>query len=213
MPVLPARLIGPVPGGDLAAAGGAAGGCAGRGEGVAGGGGSEGGGGGGGVGGGGCRGGIGRERRGRRGREAGATRRVGGSRRGGIEVVGVGIDGGADGAAPGVAAESAAVLLLGELDTLDHDLAEVGEGAGGFGRDVAANGGGEEASEGGVEIAGGEVMAGEEMSDFAAEAVGGLGLVEFAGVERTEQRMAGLARGAAAAGLGERQRTQIRRTG
>jgi len=141
------------------------------------------------------------ERRGRRGRKARAARRVGGWRRGGIEVVRVGVDGGADGAAPGVAAESTAVLLLGELDALDHDLGEVGEGAGGFGRDVAANGGGEEASEGGVEIAGGEVMAGEEMSDFAAEAVGGLGLVEFAGVERTEQRMAGRAQCAATAAV------------
>ena len=45
----------------------------------------------------------------------------------------------------------AGVRLLGEMDALDHDLGEIGEGAGGFGRDVAAGGGGEEASESGVE--------------------------------------------------------------
>ena len=59
---------------------------------------------------------------------------------------------------------------------------------------MAAGGGGEEASESGIEIAGGEVMAGEKVGDFAAELLSGLGLVEFAVVETTEQGMAGLAR-------------------
>ena len=57
----------------------------------------------------------------------------------------------------------------GEMDALDHDLGEIGEGAGGFGRDVAAGGGGEEASESGVEIARGGVMAGEEVSLWEGE--------------------------------------------
>ncbi len=132
--------------------------------------------------------------------------------RGGIEVVGVGVDGGTDGIAPGIGTEAVAVFVFREMDALDHDLAEIGEGARGFGRDVATSGGGEEASEGGVEIAGGEVMAGEEMGDFAAEALVGLRLVEFAGVETTEQRMAGLARRAAVAAVGEAEGTQRRGT-
>ena len=133
-------------------------------------------------------------------------------RRGRIEVVGVGVDGGTDRITPGVRTEGVAVFVFREMDALDHDLGEVGEGAGGFGRDVAAGGGGKEASQGGVEIAGGEVMAGEEMSDFAAQALGGLGLVEFAGVETAEQRMTGLARRAAVAAVGEAEGTQRRRT-
>ena len=64
---------------------------------------------------------------------------------------GVGVDGRADGVAPAVAAEGAAVFVSCKVDALDHDLGEIGEGAGGFGRDVAAGGGGEEASESGVE--------------------------------------------------------------
>ena len=68
---------------------------------------------------------------------------------------------------------------------------------------MAAGGGGEEASESGIEIAGGEVMAGEKVGDFAAELLSGLGLVEFAVVETTEQGMAGLARRAAAVGKAE----------
>ncbi len=132
--------------------------------------------------------------------------------RGGIQVVGVGVDGGTDGIAPGIGTEAVAVFVFREMEALDHDLAEIGEGAGGFGRDVATSGGGEEASEGGVEIAGGEVMAGEEMGDFAAKALGGLRLVKLAGVETTEQRMAGLARRAAVAAVREAEGTQRRGT-
>ena len=94
-----------------------------------------------------------------------------------------------------------------EVDALDHDLGEIGEGAGGFGRDVAADSGGEEASEGGVEIAGGEVASGEEVDEFAAELVGSVDAIVAAGVESTEQGMAELARSAAAAAIGESEST------
>ena len=69
---------------------------------------------------------------------------------------------------------------------MDHDLGEVGESARGFGRDVAADGGGEEASESGVEIASGKVASGEEMSEFMTEGFGGVGAVVAAYMERTE---------------------------
>lgn len=97
------------------------------------------------------------------------------------------------------------MLVFCEMDALDHDLGEIGEGAGGFGGDVASDGGGEEASEGGVEVAGGEIAAGKEMGEFAAELVGGVDAILAARVVRTEQRMAGLARSAAAAAVGERE--------
>lgn len=115
----------------------------------------------------------------------------------------IGVDGGADFAAPGVGTERFGVFVLCEVDALDHDLGEIGEGARGFGRDVAADGGSEEASEGGVEIAGGEIASGKEMSEFAAELVGGVDAIAAARVIRTEQWIAGLARGAAAAAVGE----------
>jgi hypothetical protein len=72
------------------------------------------------------------------------------------------------------------------MDALDHDLGEVGESARGFGRDVAADSGGEEAAESGVEIASGKVASREEMSEFTAEGFGSVGAVVAACVERTE---------------------------
>lgn len=119
----------------------------------------------------------------------------------------IGVDGGADFAAPGVGTERFGVFVLCEVDALDHDLGEIGEGARGFGRDVAADGGCEEASEGGVEIAGGEIASGKEMSEFAAELVGGVDAIVTARVVGTEQRMAGLSRSAAAAAIGESEAT------
>ena len=60
-------------------------------------------------------------------------------------------------------AEGVDVLALGKMDGLDESLGETGEGVGGARLDVAADDGGQEAAEGGAEIAGGEVFAGEEI--------------------------------------------------
>jgi hypothetical protein len=73
------------------------------------------------------------------------------------------VDGIADGAAPPVGAEGVDVFLLGKMDGLDEGLREIGDGAGGAGLDVPADDGGQEAAESGAEIAGGKVLAGEEI--------------------------------------------------
>jgi len=75
----------------------------------------------------------------------------------------VAVDGVADGFAPGVGAESVDVFVLGEVDGLHESLDQVGDGVGGFGFYIAAEDGGDEACQGGAEIAGGEVVAGEEV--------------------------------------------------
>ena len=80
-----------------------------------------------------------------------------------MEVFEVLADGIADGLAPGVGAEGVDVLVLGKMDGLGESLGEIGEGAGGAGLNVAADDGGQEAAEGGAEIAGGKVLAGEEI--------------------------------------------------
>ena len=72
--------------------------------------------------------------------------------------VGFGVQGrrskrGADGAAPGVGAEGVDVFVLGEGNGLQQGLAEIGEGGGGFGFYLTLGYSGEEASEGGAEIA------------------------------------------------------------
>jgi hypothetical protein len=82
---------------------------------------------------------------------------------GGVTVIEVLVDGIADGPAPGVGAEGVDVLVLGKMDGLGESLGEIGEGAGGAGLNVAADDGGQEAAEGGAEIAGGKVLAGEEI--------------------------------------------------
>jgi len=53
--------------------------------------------------------------------------------------------------------------MLGKMDGLGESLGETGEGAGGAGLNVTADDGGQEAAEGGAEIAGGKVLAGEEI--------------------------------------------------
>jgi hypothetical protein len=73
------------------------------------------------------------------------------------------VDGIADGLAPPVGAEGVDVLVQGKMDSLDEGLREIGDGAGGAGFDVPADDGGQEAAEGGAEIAGGKVFAGEEI--------------------------------------------------
>jgi hypothetical protein len=86
-------------------------------------------------------------------------------------------------------------------------LAEIGEGGGGFGLHVALGDGGEEASEGGAEIAGGQEGAGKVIGDVFAGFLASEGLRFLAGVEGTVG-MAGLARNTAVAAVDEREGTQ-----
>src|SRR6266852_9833141 len=128
--------------------------------------------------------------------------------RGGLEVVEVLADGIADGPAPGIGAEGVGGFLVGKRDGLGESLGERGEGAGGAGLNVAADDGGQEAAEGGAEIAGGKVFAGEEIGQFAGEFIGGGGLGVFAGVVGVEVGMMGGAGSAALAAIGEGETTQ-----
>jgi hypothetical protein len=81
----------------------------------------------------------------------------------------VGVDGVADGIAPAVRGERFDVFVLGDVDGPQEDLGHVGDGAGGFGFYIAADNGGDEPCQGGAEIAGGEVVAGEEVGQVFAE--------------------------------------------
>ena len=87
-------------------------------------------------------------------------------------------------------------------------MAEIGEGGGGFGFDLTLGDSGEEASEGGVEIAGGHIAAGKVIGDLLARFLARKGLCVLAGVEGAEVRMAGLAWHAAVAAIGKGERTQ-----
>src|SRR5260370_31970111 len=124
------------------------------------------------------------------------------------EVVVVVVDGVADGLAPGVGAGSVDVLVLGEVNRLRERLGQVGDGAGGSGFDVAADHGGDESSQGGAEIAGGEVVAGEEVGEVFAEFLRGAGAGFFLGVVEAEMGIFAGARSAATATIRERKRTQ-----
>src|SRR5260370_36705245 len=135
------------------------------------------------------------------------SRRPFGWRRG-LAVVEVLADGIADGFAPGVGAEGVDVLVLGKRDGLGESLGEIGEGAGGAGLNVATDDGGQEAAEGGAEITGGEVLAGEEIGQFAGELIGGAGSRVFAGVVGAEVGMMGGAGNAALAAVGKGETTQ-----
>ena len=128
--------------------------------------------------------------------------------RGRIAVGEVLADGIADGSSPGVGAEGGDVLVLGTMDGLGESLGEIGEGAGGTGLNVAADDSGQEATEGSAEIAGGKVLAGEEIGEFAGEFIGGAGLGVFAGVAGAEVGMMGGAGSAALAAVGKSETTQ-----
>jgi len=58
-------------------------------------------------------------------------------------------------------------------------LGQVGNGAGGFGFYIAADNGGDEAAQGGGEISGREVVAGEEVGQVSAEFFCGTGASFF----------------------------------
>jgi hypothetical protein len=124
------------------------------------------------------------------------------------EILPVAVDGGADGFAPAVGAEGVDVFVLGNVNGLHEGLGEVSDGAGEFGFYIAADDGRDEAREGGAEIAGGEVVAGEEVGEVFGECFGGLDAGLFLGVVEAEVRMASGARGAATAAIGEREQTQ-----
>jgi hypothetical protein len=124
------------------------------------------------------------------------------------EVVVVVVDGVADGLAPGVGAESVDVFVLREVDGLHESLGQVGNGAGGSGLYIAADNGGDEASQGGAEIASGEVVAGEEVGQVFAEFLRGAGPGFFLGVVEAEMGTLVGARSAATAAIRESKRTQ-----
>jgi hypothetical protein len=88
---------------------------------------------------------------------------IGGVGVGWIEVVVVGGDGGVDGVAPSVGAEGVDVFVLSQAGGLHQGLEHVGDGASHAGFDLAADYGGDQTAQGGVEIAGREVIAGEEI--------------------------------------------------
>ena len=81
----------------------------------------------------------------------------------------VGVDGVADGMTPAFGAEGVDVFVLGEVDGLQLGLEHVSDGAGESGFYVAADDGGDEAGHGGAEIAGGEIIAGEEFGEVFGE--------------------------------------------
>src|SRR5712664_3536125 len=124
------------------------------------------------------------------------------------EVVVVAVDGVADGLAPGVGAEGVGVFVLGDVDGLHESLGQVGDGVGGFGLYIAADNGGDEACQGGAEIAGGEVVAGEEVGQVFAEFLCGAGSGFFLGVVEAEAGIVAGARSAATAAIRESKRTQ-----
>ena len=86
-------------------------------------------------------------------------------------------------------------------------MAEIGEGGGGLGFHLTLGDGGEEASEGGAEIAGGHKAAGKVIGDILAGFLAGKFLCILAGVEGAEIRMAELARNAAVAAVDKHERT------
>src|SRR6266849_4070563 len=107
--------------------------------------------------------------------------------------------GGADGFAPGICAVGVDVFVLGEGQGLHEGLAEIREGGGGFGFDLTLGDSGEEASEGGAEIAGGYKAAGKVIGDVLAGFLASKGLRFLAGMEGAEIGMVDAARNAAAA--------------
>lgn len=129
-----------------------------------------------------------------------------GLRRGGLGGVGetivvVGVDGLDDGVAPIFFAAGGGEFMLGEMEGLEHGLGEVGEGACGARLQVAASDRDEDTAEGGVEVVGGEIVAGEEVREIFGEVFVGAELSFFFGVVETEVGTGGDAGSAAAAAV------------
>jgi hypothetical protein len=110
--------------------------------------------------------------------------------------------------APGIGAECLTILVLRDVNGLQESLREVGDGAGGSRLYMAADDSGDEARQSGAEIAGGEVVAGEEIVEVLAEFLCGAGPGFFFGVVGAEMRMFGGARSAALAAVGKGETTQ-----
>ena len=125
-----------------------------------------------------------------------------------VVVVVVAVDGVADGFAPVVGVEGLTVFVLGHADCLQESLGQVGDGAGGSGFYIATENGGDEVAEGSAEIAGREVVAGEEVGQVFAEIVCGVGTGFFLGMVEAEVRIFAGARSAATAAIRERKLTQ-----
>jgi len=70
--------------------------------------------------------------------------------------------------------------------------------------------GNKDATQGGVQVASGQITAREEIPGIATDIFGGLGLRLFAGMETAELQITGLARSAATAAVGESEGTQGR---
>src|SRR5713101_5634961 len=124
------------------------------------------------------------------------------------EVGAVGVDGSAGGVSPAPGGEGLTIFVLGDVDGLQESLGQVGDGAGGSGFYITADHCGDEASQGGAEIAGREVVAGEEVGEVFAEFLRGAGAGFFLGVIEAEASVVADARGAATAAIRERKRTQ-----
>ena len=125
-----------------------------------------------------------------------------------VVVVVVAVDGVADGFAPVVGVEGLTVFVLGDANGLEESLRQVGDGTGGSGFYIAAEDGGDEVAEGSAEIAGREVVAGEEVGQVFAEIVCGVGTGFFLGMVEAEVRIFAGARSAATAAIRERELTQ-----
>ena len=124
-----------------------------------------------------------------------------GGRREAVAVVGVdGID---DGVAPVFFAAGGDEFVLCEMEGLEHGLGEIGEGAGGARLYVTASDSYEDVAEGGVEVIGGEIVAGEEVREIFGESFVGAELGFFLGVVETEVGTGGDAGSAAAAAVVE----------
>src|SRR5271155_4816428 len=96
------------------------------------------------------------------------------------------------------------------MERLDEGLAEKGEGASGFGFNVALGDGGEEAAQGEGKVASGNIVTGKKKGDVFAGFLASEGLRLLAGVEGADMGMAVAARSAAAAAIDECERTQGR---
>ena len=123
-------------------------------------------------------------------------------------IVVIAFDGVADGFAPAVGAEGVDIFVLGDVDGLHKSLGQVGDGAGRPGFYIAADHGGDEARQGGAEIAGGEIVAREEVGEVFAEGLGGPGADFLLGVVEAEVGMVANAGSAATAAIREREGTQ-----
>jgi len=99
--------------------------------------------------------------------------------------------------------------VLGDGDRLEHGLAEIGQGGGYLGLDLALGYGGEKPSHGGAEITSGKQIREKEGRYVLAGLFCGQGFGFLLAVEVAEMRVAGAARSAALAAIGKGESTQV----